>query len=166
MKALIYLILIVAVVPLQSILLPHVSLWNVKPDLGLVAVCLVGLLAGELDGILIGLVIGWAMSLYSAGDLASSMVTKGVAGLLAGLAGRQLAQVTPGVLVVGLLGISGLAGIATASSMKLADERDLWWALQAVILPQACLDAAVGGLVYVIAWNRFDLDRVVRETRA
>jgi hypothetical protein len=94
------------------------------------------------------------------------MVTKGAAGLFAGLAGRQMAQVTPVVLVVGLLIVSCLTGIATAWSVKLTDERDLFWALRAVILPQACFDAAVGGLFYWAAWNRFDLDRIVREARA
>ncbi len=166
MKTLLYAILIVGIVPLQSILLPHATVWQVKPDIGLVAVCLVGLLAGELDGILVGLAVGWAMSLFSAGDLATGMVTKGVAGMLAGLAGRQMAQVTPTVLVAGLFTFSCLAGFAMMGSIRMGEDRDLWWALRAVILPQACFDAAVGGLVYWMAWERLDLDRVVRESRA
>ena len=44
MKALIYFAVIVGLVPVQSVLLPHLSLWGVKPDLGFVAVCLIGLL--------------------------------------------------------------------------------------------------------------------------
>jgi hypothetical protein len=77
-----------------------------------------------------------------------------------------MAQVTPLVLIVGVLALSCLAGLATASSVRLTDERDLLWALRAVILPQACFDAVVGGLLYWAAWTRFDLDRVVREARA
>ena len=165
MKALLYTVLIVGLVPLQTILLPYLSVWNVKPDVGLVAVCFVGLLAGELDGLLVGLAVGWAMSLFSAGDLLTGMVTKGGVGFFAGLAGRQIAQVTPMVLIVGLLAASCLTGLWTAFSLKPNDEQDMWWALRAIILPQACFDAAVGGAVYWMVWNRFDLERLVSEQR-
>ncbi len=57
MKASVYAILLLCLVPIQSVLLPHVSLWGVKPDLGLVVVCLAGLLAGELEGLLVGLAV-------------------------------------------------------------------------------------------------------------
>ena len=42
MKALIYFAVIVGLVPIQSVLLQHISLWGVKPDLGFVAVCILG----------------------------------------------------------------------------------------------------------------------------
>jgi LytS/YehU family sensor histidine kinase len=166
MKTFMYAALIAGLVPIQSILLPHLSLWNVKPDVGLIAVCLVGLFGGELEGLLIGLAMGWVMSLFSAGDLASSMVTKGVAGYLAGLAGRQVAHMTPVVLLMGLLVTSCLAGLVTAVSLKPNDQQDLWWAVQSVVLPQACFDAAVGGVLYWLASNRVDVERWVSEYRA
>ncbi|MEK7800288.1 MAG: hypothetical protein AAB314_01200, partial [Nitrospirota bacterium] len=90
MKALIYCTVIVGLVPVQSVLLSHLSVWGVKPDLGFVAVCLIGLIAGELDGLLVGLALGWAMSLFSAQDLISSVILKGAVGYIAGLAGRQV----------------------------------------------------------------------------
>jgi len=58
MKFIFYLILVLLLVPLQTTLLPHLSVWNIKPDLGLVAAALVGLFAGELEGLLVGLAIG------------------------------------------------------------------------------------------------------------
>ncbi len=42
MKFLFYLMLVLLLVPLQTTLLPHLSVWNIKPDLGLVAAALVG----------------------------------------------------------------------------------------------------------------------------
>ncbi len=39
MKFFFYLILVLLLVPLQTTLLPHLSVWNIKPDLGLVAAC-------------------------------------------------------------------------------------------------------------------------------
>jgi hypothetical protein len=159
MKVLWYALLIAVLVPVQSILLPHLSVWNVKPDLGLVAVCLVGLLAGELDGLLLGLVMGWAMSLFSAEDVGYNMVTKGGIGLIAGLAGRQIAHMTLALLVLALFVASAGSGMVAGMALKLTDHQDVWWALRTVVLPQACFDAVVGGMLYWIISSRLNVDR-------
>jgi hypothetical protein len=165
MKALLCAVLIAGLVPVQSILLPHVSVWGVKPDIGLIVACLVGLFGGELEGLLIGLTLGWIMSLFSAGDLNYSMATKGGAGYVAGLAGRQVAHITPVVLVIGLLVTSCLAGLLTSFPLKPNEEQDLWWAIRAVVLPQACFDAVVGGALYWLVWSRLNVERWVSEYR-
>ena len=69
MKFLFYFVLVLLLVPMQTTLLPHLSVWNIKPDLGLVAAALIGLFAGELEGLLVGLTIGWVLNLFSAGEL-------------------------------------------------------------------------------------------------
>jgi LytS/YehU family sensor histidine kinase len=135
----------------------------VKPDVGFIVVCLIGLFGGELEGLLVGLILGWVMSLFSAGDVVYGMLTKGAAGYLAGLAGRQVAHITPVVLVVGILVASCLAGLVTALSLKANDEQDLWWAIQAVVLPQACFDAVVGGVLYWLLWSRLNVERWASE---
>lgn len=163
MRVLVYIALIVSLVVLHATLLPHLSVWDVKPDVGLVTVCFVGLLGGELEGVLVGLFLGWAMSLFSAGDLAASMAVKGGAGFLAGLAGRQMAQVTPVVLVSGLLVASTVGGFVTMWASKLGEQQDVWWALQTIIVPQACFDAVIGGIGYWLLWSRFHLDRLAME---
>src|SRR5207344_1137358 len=84
MKALIYGALVLAIVPLQSTLWHAVSIGGVRPDLGLIAACLVGFLGGELDGLLLGCVLGLSQDIFSAGDLWLNMVTKGGAGFLTG----------------------------------------------------------------------------------
>jgi hypothetical protein len=165
MKVAVYALLIVLLVPLQAIVLPHLSVWNVKPDLALVAVCLIGFLAGELEGVLAGLALGWVMSLFSADDLGFSMLTKGGVGFLSGLAGRQIAHMTPAVLALGLMIASAMAGLLMVASVRLSDDQDLWWALRTVVLPQACFDAVVGGLVYWLAWSRLNIERFMLEQR-
>ena len=52
MKALVYTILLLGLVPIQSVVLPHMIPWGVRPDLGFIVVCLVGLVAGEFEGLL------------------------------------------------------------------------------------------------------------------
>lgn len=165
MKALIYSAVIVGLVPIQTVLLPHISLWDVKPDLGFVAVCLIGLIAGELDGLLMGLALGWAMSLFSAQDLISSVVLKGAVGFLAGLAGRQVVYLSPAVLVVGLLVVSCSAGLVTPLALNLSGQQDWWWAVRTVVLPQACLDAMIGGLIYWMMWSRWNIEQLMSESR-
>ena len=165
MKALLYFIVIVGVVPIQSVLLSHISLWDVKPDLGFVAACLVGLIAGELDGLLVGLALGWAMSLFSAQDLISGAVLKGTTGFVAGLAGRQVVYLSPIVLMAGLLVVSCLAGLITPFAIKLSMQQDWWWAIWTVVLPQACLDAVIGGLIYWLMWSRLNIEQLMSESR-
>ena len=165
MKFLGYACLIAGLLPFQIIVMPYGSLWGVKPDTGLIVACLAGLLGGELEGLLVGLTIGWVMSLFSAEDVALSMLIKGGVGLVSGVAGRQVAHATPTVVTVGFFAASGAAGIMTAGLLPLSDAQDMWWALGAVVVPQACFDAVVGGLVYWVAWGRFNMERVALDHR-
>lgn len=151
MKFLLYSGLVLLLVPVQTTLLPHVAVWGIKPDLGLVVAAVVGLVAGELEGLLVGLAIGWVLNLYSAGDLWLSLVTTAGAGLFAGLLGRQVAQVTPTILAIGILLLSMAGGLVAVLSMKNATLSDTWWMVQSVVVPQACFDAVVGaGLLWVL----------------
>ena len=159
MKFLLYGGLVLLLVPVQTTLLPHVAVWGIKPDLGLVVAAVVGLVAGELEGLLVGLAIGWVLNLYSAGDLWLSLVTTAGAGLFAGLLGRQVAQVTPTILAIGLLFLSMAGGLVAVLSMKNSTLSDTWWMVQSVVVPQACFDAVLGaGLLWVLG-QRFMLQR-------
>jgi rod shape-determining protein MreD len=160
MKFLLYGGLVLLLVPVQTTLLPHVAVWGIKPDLGLVVAAVVGLVAGELEGLLVGLAIGWVLNLYSAGDLWLSLVTTAGAGLFAGLLGRQVAQVTPTILAIGLLFLSMAGGLVAVLSMKNSTLSDAWWMVQSVVVPQACFDAVLGaGLLWVLG-QRFMLQRL------
>ena len=165
MKALLYSVIIVGIVPIQSVLLPHLTLWGVKPDLGVVAVCLIGLINGELDGLLVGMAIGWALSLFSPQDVLTGAILKGGLGLAAGLAGRQMVYLSPLVLVLGLLAVSCLIGRVTPFVLRLNAQQDLWWAVWNVVLPQACLDAVIGGAIYWLLWSQFNIEQLMSESR-
>jgi rod shape-determining protein MreD len=159
-KFLLYSGLILLLVPVQTTLLPHVAIWGIKPDLGLVVAAVVGLLAGELEGLLLGLAIGWILNLYSAGDLWLSLLTTGGAGLFAGLVGRQVAQVTPMILAIGLLLLSLAGGLVAVLGMKNGTMSDSWWMVQSVVVPQACFDAVLGGGLLWFLGQRFMLQRL------
>ncbi len=165
MKVIVWVVLIAALVPIQSVLLPHASVWGVTPDLGLIAVCLAGVLGGELHGLLVGIALGLVMSLFSAADPVTGMVIKGAVGYVAGLAGRHVVYLSPVILAVGILVTSCFAGLLTVSLLKLSEQQDLWWALRTVVLPQSVLDAVVGAGVYWIAWSRLNVERWMAEYR-
>ncbi|HET7909127.1 MAG TPA: hypothetical protein VFL19_00340 [Nitrospira sp.] len=143
--------LILLLVPMQTTLLPHVAIWDIKPDLGLVLAALIGVLAGELEGLIVGLAMGWILNLYSAGDLWLNLVTTGGTGLFAGLLARQVAEITPTIVAVGLLCLSLLGGLMAVMTMNHSTMADAWWMVQFVVVPQACFDAAVGaGLLWFL----------------
>lgn len=161
MKILLYVALVLLVVPLQTTLLNHVSIFDVRPDLGLVAVCLVGFFGGELDGLLLGVLLGWSQDLLSAGELGANLMSKGGAGFLAGLAGRHLAHITPTVLLIGLGGISCVSSFALVYLMKVSDWDVVWHAMYSTVIVQGALDAAVGTAVYWLFMRRSGVDEMI-----
>ena len=163
MKFLIYLILVLLLVPLQTTLLPHLSVWNVKPDLGLVAAALVGLFAGELEGLLVGFAIGWILSMFSAGELWLALLTDGGVGLLAGFLGRQVSQMTSVSLGLGLLLVSLASGVFAIMNFQHLDGSQTWWMIESIVFPQACFDGVVGGGLYWLLSQRFDVIRLRAE---
>ena len=160
MKFLFYFVLVLLLVPMQTTLLPHLTVWNIKPDLGLVAAALIGLFAGELEGFLVGLTIGWVLNLFSAGELWLSLLTNGGVGLLAGFLGRQVSQVTPFSLGGLLLLVSLVSGLLAAINFKSLDISQMWWMIESIVVPQACFDGAAGAGLYWLLSRRFDLTRL------
>jgi rod shape-determining protein MreD len=163
MKFLLYIVLALLVVPFQTTLLHYLSILGVRPDLGLVAACLVGFLGGELDGLILGLLLGCFQDMLSAGDLWINVVTKGGAGFLAGLAGRHMAHITPAVLVAGLVIISCLSSGVFLYAMNPAGLDQIWVGIHSTVLVQAAFDAAIGAGLYVIFRRRWSDDRMVTE---
>ena len=163
MKFRFYLTLVLLLVPLQTTLLPHLSVWGIKPDLGFVAAALVGIFAGELEGLLVGLAIGWVLNLFSAGELWFSLLTNGGVGILAGFLGRQLTLVTSISLGVGLLLVSLASGLFAAVSFMHLDMSQMWWMVESIALPQACFDGAVGAGLYWLLSQWFHVTRLRTE---
>jgi rod shape-determining protein MreD len=129
----------------------------VRPDLCLIASFLIGFLAGEVDGVMMGLALGFVQDLFSAGGLGLNLLTKGLIGLLAGLIGRHLANTTTLAVFALLLSASLLAGLGSAlwgwSGEGLADAMMF---VQSILLPQSVFDASVGVAIYWLMVRRRD----------
>lgn len=163
MKLFLYAGLVVVIAPIQATLLHYVSFFGVRPDLGLVAACLVGFLGGELDGLLLGLLLGYSQDMFSAGDLWVNVVTKGAQGFLAGLAGRHMAHLTPAVLAVGLAVLSCLSSAVFLSSLAPSSPEELWIGVRSTIVLQAAFDAGIGVLLYLLFRQQWSDDRMVTD---
>jgi len=154
-KYAVYLALILGLVPIQTTVLDSFSIWGIRPDLCLVAVALVGFLMGHFEGLLVGFCLGLVQDFFSAGQLGLNLVTKGVSGLLGGLAGRYVANATTFTAMVLVFGLSLFSGIcfifSNPSVDSLAGGFYIFWS---AILPQAGIDALVAaGVYWLIGWR-------------
>ncbi len=157
MKALLYLLLVVGLVPLQTTVLGHVSVLDVRPDLCLIAACLIGFLAGETEGLLMGGALGFVQDLFSAGAWGLNLAGKGAVGFLAGLLWRQMANPTPPAILLAVLGLSLFCGTIFLAALRIGGGLpDPWFAVRAVTVPQALLDGALGAGLYwlLTAWRQ------------
>ena len=145
MKVLGYAWLILLLVPLQVVLVDRISIFGVRPDLPLVAVCLIGLYRGEMDALLAGIAMGFAQDLFSGGGQWSNLCLKPILGLIAGLASRNLVNLT-WLFAFGLiLCLSVLSGtVMYLLKAYTGPGASFFLAAHSIILPQACYDALVG----------------------
>lgn len=100
---------------------------------------------------------------FSAGELWLSLLTNGGIGILAGFLGRQLTLVTSISLGVGLLLVSLASGLFAAVSFTHLDMSQMWWMVEAIALPQACFDGAVGAGLYWLLSQWFHVTRLRTE---
>lgn len=163
MKQVLYLILVFGLVPIQTTVLAYASVGGIRPDLCLVAASLVGFFAGELDGLLLGLALGFVQDLFSAGELWLNLVTKGSAGFLAGMAGRYVANTTTVTALVTVLGLSFLSGTVFLLTVRAGGLTDVFFAIRSVLLPQAVWDAALAAGMYWLLAKRFQREQGILE---
>ncbi len=156
MKPWLYVGLAAGLVPVQTTLLEHLSVAGIRPDLCLIAASLIGFFGGPADGVLIGLLLGFEQDLFSAGELGLNLGTKAAIGLLAGMAGRYVAHVTPASVAPVMLGLSASSGLAFMVAG--AGGGETLTAIQSVLLPQALFDTLVGVALYWLLAERFRRD--------
>ena len=145
MKVLGYAWLILLLVPLQVVLVDRISIFGVRPDLPLVAVCLIGLYHGEIDALLAGIAIGFAQDLFSGGVHWGNLCLKPMFGVIAGLASRNVLNLTGGFAFGLIMSLSVLSGtVMYLLKAYSGPGASFFLAARDIILPQAGYDALVG----------------------
>lgn len=149
MKAALYAALVLVLAPLEATMTHYLEIAGIRPDFSLIAACLIGFRSGPLEGMGMGIALGLGQDILSAGGWGMNLATKGLAGLLAGLAGRQITGVTPATLLATLATLSAAAGLVFLWTM--APELD-WTqrlgALPRILLPETAINTVLGGALF------------------
>jgi hypothetical protein len=100
--------------------------------------------------------MGFAQDLFSGGALWGNLCLKPVLGLLAGLARRNLVNLTWAFVLTLMLGLSLLSGSVMYLLKSFAGSgASFFIAARGIILPQACYDAILGlaALKFIRLWK-------------
>ena len=145
MKIVAYVVLVLFIVPFQVVLLDRISIAGIRPDLALIAVCLIGLYRGEMEALLVGFALGLTQDLFSGGAHWGNLCLKPIIGLIAGLASRNLANLTWAFALGFLFTLSAFSGTIMYLLKSLTGSGlNFFEAARGIILPQACYDALFG----------------------
>ena len=145
MKPVAYAVLVLLIVPFQIVLLDRISIAGIRPDLALIAVCLIGLYRGEMEALLAGFALGLTQDLFSGGAHWGNLCLKPIIGLIAGLASRNLANLTWAFALGFLFTLATFSGTIMYLLKSLTGSgANFFEAARGIILPQACYDALFG----------------------
>jgi rod shape-determining protein MreD len=148
MKPAVYFILFLLILPIQASLVRPVTVAGIAPDLALAAVYIIGLLAGPREAALAGLAVGLLQDAGSASFLGLTAVSRGVAGIFAGLLGRKVLNIASMSNILFLMAVSLLEDIAIAIFLSsVYGSVPFFTMLVYRMLPQALLTGVVGALV-------------------
>ena len=143
---------ILLLVPLQTTVLGSISPFGIRPDLCLIAACLIGFLTGQVQGLIMGFFLGFVQDLFSASDLWLNTITKSGMGFFAGLIARNLANAASHSAFLVVAVFSVFSGVVFMVSSRVGmDIGDVLLGFPSILLPQALFDGLVAIAVYWVA---------------
>jgi rod shape-determining protein MreD len=148
MKPRVYVVLLLLVVPFQASVLNVLSLGGIKPDLALTALFVIGLLTSPMEAALAGIGIGLVQDISSASLLGFSGLTRGLAGLAAGLLGSRVLDISSPATVLFLAALSLAEGILISLFLQVTYGAVPFFSILAGrLLPQALYTGVLGLVV-------------------
>lgn len=129
MRVLVWLVVMLVAVALQSTVIPALALDGLRPDLILVTVVAAALTEGREAGVLCGIIGGLLQDLLSAGTFGVNILTKMLVGLLVGIFERKinkknllmpLAAVGAGTVAALLIQVLFFLGYGRTGAVRLA----------------------------------------------
>lgn len=162
MRYLVYILIVVSIAPFLSIFGEKIAFYGVKPDIGLIAVYLIGFLYGEMDGLIMGIVTGFVMDSFVPNHLGINLLTKSLTGFLAGYLGRVILNplFNPGIIMI----LSLLFGLLTMSILQVTTGRIVVSdTITGIVMPQAVYDALIGFIIFIIFLEKIEKGSSLRE---
>ena len=138
-------------VPVQVTIVPSVSLFGIRPDLCLVAACLVGLFAGRVHGGIVGFFVGFVQDFFFAGMPWLNTLTKTAVGYLSGVVAENVSTTRWYSAFFTMLVLSCASGVVFLLAARQGmDMGAVVHGISAVLVPQAVLDGVVALLPHRI----------------
>lgn len=147
---LVFVLLVLGSLVLQSTLLAFFFPFGLIPDLVLILVVSTALIRGSWEGALVGLLAGLGLDIISSGYLGFHALTKLVVGFTFGLAEEKVFKenvLLPAVALFGATLIHEVLFFLLARGFGQM-EVSLWWAFRRIILPVAFYNAIVAPFIY------------------
>ena len=143
-----YAFILFMIVPIQTTLTNYVSVQGIKPDLGFIAACLIGFRKGEMDGLVMGFLIGMLMDLFSGGVEGINMLSKSLAGWISGHAGKTFLDIKL-VSALGIVtGLSVLLGLLIYLFLQFSrGNMEFLQTFREIIFPQAIYNGILGAVL-------------------
>ncbi len=156
MKFLVYGGVVLLLIPFQVVVVHRFAIEGIAPDAILVTVCLVGLWRGELEAVVLGLVLGFLQDLLSGATVWLNLMTKPLIGLAVGIVGRTPISLIRWMIPILITGISLVSGLLVLLLLQTSSpEMDVVQALLSTVLPQALYDGVFGAIVLLAAFRLF-----------
>lgn len=151
-------LIVLLLVPMQTLILEMGRVAGVKPDLGLVLAFVWGWIGGRFSGLLYGSALGAMLDLFSVGVPGLNLVLEGVAGLSAGILGHMFVNMAFWIKPVVLCGFSILHDFSGAAWLW---GDDMFRVPQHDVFARAIYNSLLGACLLWV-WQT---DRYMGETR-
>ncbi len=146
-----FIVFLVFLVSFHATFVYSFSPWGIRPDLCLVTACLVGLRAGRVQGLFVGVALGFVQDVFSASSLWLNLLTKAVGGFLAGTVAKNLSNMESALAFFPVAALSFMGGVVFLLESRTGTGAMLYSAVT-LLLPQAILDGLVAiGINWIIA---------------
>ncbi|MBI1823921.1 MAG: rod shape-determining protein MreD [Nitrospirae bacterium] len=164
MKGLLFFTLITMLIPLQGMIGDYISIGNIKPDLGFLAIYFTGLLYGNVRGALMGIGVGFIADILSGGTTFVQMESGLIIGFFAGLIRQALLNLRWFFNLLILFFFSLFYSMLVFSFLDLTSREVLMhYPWKELIIPKGVLDAFLGSLLFWILVKRFKIKEFLDE---
>lgn len=165
MKPRVYVVLLVLLLPLQASLFSPLSIAGITPDLGLAVLYAIGLLTGPMEAALAGIALGLMQDIGSASFLGYTALSRGLVGLLMGIFGRQVLDISSPSNTLFLAAFVIGEGIFHALFIEvLHGSVPFFRLLVFYLIPQAIATGVLGMLLFKMINSRRTLEALTRRS--
>ncbi|TZE82246.1 rod shape-determining protein MreD [Calorimonas adulescens] len=148
-RYIIILLLFILVFSIQTAMLPFFSIYNISPDLLLIAITALSILNGQWEGMIFGLVTGILMDMFYSPVFGIYSIIYATFGFSVGKLSKNIFKESPfAALFFTITGSIYKGVVILFFKILLAYKTDVWMTFLALIFPEAVLNGIIIFLLY------------------